>query len=135
MGVDLAPGRISPEVALKAVAVVADRWDVPRGRRHLLLGVSESTANHWFSQIARGEFRKDREVKASVLERASHLVSIYDGLHRLIGGVTDHHDAADAWIGEPNRAFGGRKPIDLLLSGRIDDLFAVRSYVDRAVQQ
>jgi hypothetical protein len=135
MGVNLAPGRISPEVALKAVGAVADRWGVPRGQRYLLLGVSESTANHWFSEIARSTFPEDREIKPVVLERASHVVSIYDALHRLIAGTADGRESADLWIGEPNQAFGGRKPIELLLSGRMDDLFAVRSYLDRAIQQ
>jgi hypothetical protein len=135
MGLDPARGRISPRVVLTAIAAVADRWGVARGQRHLLLGVSESTANHWFSEIARGEFPEDRDVKAITLERASHVVSIYDGLHRLIAGKLDGRGAADCWMSEPNRAFGGRKPIELILSGRMDDLFAVRSYVDRAIQQ
>lgn len=94
MGVELAPGRISAVVALKAVAAVADRWEVPRGQRHLLLGASDGTANHRFSEIAGDALPENREVKAAVLERASHIVSIYDALHRLIAGRVDDRDAA-----------------------------------------
>jgi hypothetical protein len=128
MSVNLPPLGASPKVALRAVAAVAEKWRISRTKRYLLLGVLESSANHWFSQLELDAL-VDESLPPGVLERISHLLSIYDRLHRLLKG-----DAADQWIHDANRAFGGRKPVDLLLSGRMDELMDVRRYVDRVVE-
>jgi hypothetical protein len=133
MSFDLSPGRVSPKVALKAVAAVAERWQIQKGQRYLLLGVPADTANKWFASIQRNEFPDTRSVGRDVLERASHVVSIYDALHRLIGGTSAEGDAADVFFRAPNAAFGGRSLRDVVLAGDLRGLIEVRQYVDRAV--
>ncbi len=135
MSVDLSPGRVSPKVALKAVAAVADCWQIPKGERYLLLGVARDTANKWFASVQRGEFSDTHAVGRDVLERASHVVSIYNSLHRLISGANADGDAADVFFRSPNRAFGGRSLRDVVLTGRFSDLIEVRHYIDRVVNQ
>ena len=51
------------------------------------------------------------------------IITIHDGLHRIFAGNPGH---ADAWPIKPNRAFGGRSAIEIMLSG---DIKKVRQYV------
>lgn len=130
MSLDLSSPGISKTAALAAIAAVAERWGIRKTERYRLLGVSESTANHWFAALDRGE-RGDRDsLSAPVLERISHVISVYDLLHRLVEGGD-----ADRWIDRPNAAFGEQPPRELLLSGRSDDLLRVRWYLERIVSQ
>lgn len=132
MSVDLSPGRISPKIALKAVAEVAERWGIPKGQRYLLLGIPQSTADKWFAAVARDEFPDDKNVGRDVIERASHVASIYNTLHRLIGGVTSEGPAADVFFCRPSKGLqGGLSLRDMVLSGRFEDLIEVRHFVDR----
>jgi hypothetical protein len=127
VGVKFAAGGIPRAAALTAFAGVADRWNVPKTKRHLLLGQPERTVYTWFSKL--GDKDEDgAALDATTTERISHVVSIYNALHRLLAG-----NAADEWMQLPNRAFGGAKPIDVLLGGRFEDLIEIRHYVDRAV--
>ena len=63
-----------------------------------------------------------------VVERISCILGIYKALQILF----PDEKAADEWIKCPNMAhsFGGRAPLDRMLSGQIDDLFVVRQYLD-----
>lgn len=127
MGINLSAGGVSRSVALGAIQELANRWGVPKGKRYLLLGQPESTVNHWFAALNRDELG-DTPLDATMLERMSHLISIYDGLHRLFVG-----DEADAWMHRKNRAFAQRAPLDVLLTGTFENLLKVRHYVDRAL--
>jgi hypothetical protein len=121
---------ISRPAALSALAALAECWKIAKTKRYLLLAGKERTVNGWFNQLDRGEAGQAGPLDDLVLERISHLLAIYNGLHRLL---SDPH--ADEWVSRPNLSFGGRAPIELLLSGRMDDLIDVRRYVDRAVNQ
>lgn len=127
MGVRFAAGGIPRTAALNAFASLADRWNVPKTKRHLLLGQPERTVYTWFSKLV-DEEEGNTPLDATTTERISHLVSIYNGLHRLLFG-----DAADQWMQLPNRAFANEKPIDVLLGGRFEDVIEMRHYVDRAL--
>jgi len=124
---DSATGSISRTIALGAIQSLAERWGVPKTKRYLLLGQPESTVNHWFAALKRNAL-SDAPLDANTLERMSHLVSIYNGLHRLFAG-----DEADAWMRRKNRAFDERTPLDVLLTGSFENLLRVRQYVDRAL--
>jgi hypothetical protein len=62
------------------------------------------------------------------LERISHVLGIFKSLNVLL----PRHEAADTWIRRPNSAplFKGRTALEYLLSGRFEDLVAVRHYLD-----
>jgi hypothetical protein len=127
MGINLSAGGVSRTVALGAIQELAERWGVPKTKRYLLLGQPESTVNHWFAALNRDELG-DAPLDQTMLERISHLVSIYDGLHRLfVGGE------ADAWMHRANRAFAERTPLDVLLTGSFENLLKVRYYIDQAL--
>ncbi|MDC9611631.1 MbcA/ParS/Xre antitoxin family protein, partial [Pseudoalteromonas sp. GABNS16H] len=57
------------------------------------------------------------------LERISYVLGIYKAL-RIIYPTEER---ANAWPAKPNRAFGGRSALDLMLEG---DLAKVRRYLD-----
>jgi hypothetical protein len=120
---------VSCRVGIRAFVNLADRWKIEKGAWPALLGRSSpNTIRHWIKSAETGEDR-DAPLEADVQERLSHLLSIYDGLHRLFGD-----DAyADAWIRTENRAFGGQTPLSRLLSGRFSDLYEVRLYIERAL--
>jgi hypothetical protein len=111
---------------MKAFVRLAERWRLHRTAWPALLARSQRAIDGWKSDI---ESDRDTKLDADVAERISHLVAIYDGLHRLFG----NSEYADSWVHQPNRAFGGQKPIDRLLTGMFTDLYDVRIYVDRAL--
>jgi hypothetical protein len=120
---------VSRRVGIRAFVNLADRWKIEKGAWPALLGRSSpNTIRHWIKTAESGEER-DAPLEADVQERLSHLISIYDGLHRLFGDSA----YADAWIRTENRAFGGQAPLSRLLTGRFSDLYEVRLYVERAL--
>lgn len=130
MSVDLSSAGISKTAALSVVRAIAEKWDVQKTARYQLLGVPESTANHWFSALDRGDIDQKEVLKAAVLERISHIASIYDLSHRLVKG-----NEADAWMQRGNSAFGGQAPIALVMNGRAEDLIRVRWYLERVASR
>jgi len=62
------------------------------------------------------------------LERISHLVGIFKAL----GILLPRHEAADAWMKRANDAslFKGQSALEYVLSGTLEDLIAVRRYLD-----
>ncbi|MGB8796710.1 MAG: hypothetical protein WCC70_04055 [Candidatus Aquilonibacter sp.] len=116
--------RISKTFALSVLAATAARWGIPDEEHYRLLGVSKSTSDRWFAELARGSLNGS-SFEAPVLDRISHIVSIYDMLHRLYVG-----QEANLWISRSNAAFAGKAPRELLLSGKLEDLLEVRRYVE-----
>lgn len=116
--------RISRSAAFAALLAVADRWGVPWSDRYRLLAVSAEAARTWFDAFNRGTADEDGPLEYEILVRISHIVTTYDDLHRFYVG---HY--ADCWMHRPNRAFDGRRPLELVLSGRREELLAVRTYV------
>ncbi|MXW47997.1 MAG: DUF2384 domain-containing protein, partial [Gammaproteobacteria bacterium] len=62
------------------------------------------------------------------LERISYILGIYKYLQILL----PDQKLADEWVKRPNSAplFDGRSALDLMMSGRVADLFIVRQYLD-----
>ncbi len=126
------PQQISRRVGFTAVHSLSERWylgleDWPR-----MLSRSRSTIYKAASGRNPVYIKAHREfLDADIAERLSHIVSIYNGLHILFGDSA----FADEWVNTPNRAFGDAEPITLIKSGRFEDLFRVRAYVDRSNAQ
>jgi Antitoxin Xre/MbcA/ParS C-terminal toxin-binding domain/Antitoxin Xre-like helix-turn-helix domain len=120
---------IPRRVGIRAFINLAARWGLEKSAWPVLLGRSSpNTIRAWIKAAERNEDR-DAPLEADVQERLSHLISIYDGLHRLFGDEA----YADAWIRTENRAFGGDTPLSRMLSGKFADLYEVRLYVERAL--
>ncbi len=120
---------IPRRVGMRAFVALAGRWKLSKGDWPILLGGrSANTIRHWVKAAEEGTER-DVVLDADVQERLSHLVAIYDGLHRLFGDEA----YADAWIRTPNQAFAGQTPLERMLTGQFSDLYEVRLYVERAL--
>lgn len=113
--------RMSP-VAVKMFLKLSEMWRLAVDQRCALLGdISKPTYHNW--QGGRiGVLTRDQ------LERISLVLGIHKGLRLLFADEA----SATRWFTSPNRdlPFGGQSPLERALRGSIDDLFAVRRYID-----
>jgi uncharacterized protein (DUF2384 family) len=113
--------RMSP-AAVRMFLKLADLWKLAVDQRRALLGdISRPTYHNWRGGRI-GTLSRDQ------LERISLVLGIHKGLKLLFA---DEANAA-RWLTSPNRdlPFGGRSPLERALQGSIDDLYAVRRYID-----
>jgi hypothetical protein len=116
-----ARGRMSP-AAIRLFMRLSDLLRLTVDQRRLLLGdISRPTYHNWQSGKV-GALTRDQ------LERISLLLGIQKGLKLLFADEA----SATRWFTSPNHdlPFGGRSPLERILRGSIDDLFAVRRYID-----
>ncbi len=110
---------------LRAFQRIAQAWSLSVEQQLVLLG--EPARTTYFA------WRKDPEkahVPRDTLERLSCLLGIYKSLQILLPEPA----AADGWVHRPNTAalFGGGTALARMLRGNVDDLYAVRRYLDGA---
>ncbi len=110
---------------LRAFQRIAQAWNLSVEQQLVLLG--EPARTTYFA------WRKDPEkahVPRDTLERLSCLLGIYKSLQILLPEPA----AADGWVHRPNSAalFGGGTALARMLRGNVDDLYAVRRYLDGA---
>ena len=65
-------------------------------------------------------------ISEDTLERISHLLSIYKALQILFPDP----DRPDAWLRRPNKYFEDHSALDMMLGGKLSDIYRVRLYVD-----
>jgi uncharacterized protein (DUF2384 family) len=109
--------------ALEAFTRIAGHWRLSTAEQRTLLGgLAEST---YFKYLKNP---KAARLSADTLERISHLIGIFKSINVLLPRA----EAADTWVRRPNNAplFKGRSALDYVLSGRFEDLIAVRHYLD-----
>jgi uncharacterized protein (DUF2384 family) len=98
---------------------LADQWSLTIEQQITLLGApARSTFYKWKKEG--GLLSNDTE------ERISHLICIYKALQIVVPDAT----AADTWIHRPNKYFGGRSALNVMLDGKLTDIYAVRTYLD-----
>lgn len=98
---------------------LADLWHLTSDQQIKLLGSpGRSTFFKWK--------RDGGQLSADTEERISHLVSIFKALEITVPNA----NAADDWVHRPNRFFGGRSALEVMLDGKVTDIFRVRSYLD-----
>ncbi|WP_425602086.1 antitoxin Xre/MbcA/ParS toxin-binding domain-containing protein [Stenotrophomonas chelatiphaga] len=70
----------------------------------------------------------DKALESELLERISLLLGIYRALHTLF----PRGQQADSWLRRPNAGipFQGRSALELMCSGCLRDIAAVREYLD-----
>lgn len=114
--------------ALRTFLAIADLWGLREEERRLMLGLpSRSTYHNWAKQAREhGAFTLD----VDVLLRLSAVLGIHQALGVLYGGDAE----AVAWLRGPQDGsiFGGRAPLELMISGTQDGLMAVRRFLDAA---
>lgn len=107
--------------ALRTFFRIAEAWGLGPEEQRVILGIpSPSTFYKW---------RKEPPARLSpdMLERLSYVFGIYKALRILLKDAL-----ADEWVRRPNASplFGGRAPIDRMLSGHVADLYVVRQHLD-----
>src|SRR3984893_16765695 len=109
----------SPHGALDVFFKIAGAWKLTIEQQIKLLGApARSTFYKW---------KKDGGLLSTDTEdRISHLTAIYKALQIIVPDAR----AADTWIGRPNKYFGGRTALDVMLDGKLTDIYAVRVYLD-----
>ncbi len=107
--------------ALRAFERICDRWELSQKERYTILGLPKST---YFTAKRNATSRLSRDT----LERISYVLGIYSALKILL----PRRAAADAWVRTPNdnSLFKGHSPIEMMLGGKVGDLFVVRRYLD-----
>lgn len=108
--------------AIRTFQRIAKTWALSPSERQILLGVPRST----FFKVVREPERA--RLSRDTLERISYIFGIFSALQVLL----PRKDAANSWIRNPNDGtlFKGHSPLELMLGGKVSDLFVVRRYLD-----
>lgn len=108
------------EAMARAIVRLFAHWKVPDAQaREILGGLAARTYARWKA----GEpGRIDRDLAT----RLSLLMGIHKGLRYLFSDPARGY----AWVSKPNRAFGGRAPVEIMAQGDIFSLARVRSWLD-----
>lgn len=107
--------------AIRALAQLVEKWSLTvREMCDLLGGVSESSWHSW-------QKHEPEALTVDQLTRTSLLLGIYGALHVIHSG-----DLADEWVrlSNSNRLFGGRTPLESMLTGGIPTMIEVRALLD-----
>jgi uncharacterized protein (DUF2384 family) len=113
------PANVPGNPALEAFFKIAELWSLSIDQQITLLGSpARSTFYKWKKEG--GLLSTDTE------ERVSHLISIFKALQIVVPDAK----AADTWLHRPNKYFGGRSALGVMLDGKMTDIFAVRNYLD-----
>ena len=113
------PATATGNSALDTFFKIAELWSLTIDQQITLLGSpARSTFYKWKKEG--GLLSTDTE------ERISHLVSIFKALQIVVPDAK----AADTWIHRPNKYFGGRSALSVMLDGKLTDIYAVRTYLD-----
>ena len=111
-------------LAFRTFLAVAERLGLPVKERLALLGIAKSTYTVWLKRLEEGVLR---DVDGDKLDRMACVLGIYE----LAGGVFPD---GVAWLTRSNQApaFQGRRPLDRMLDGRMEDLMETLSYLKTA---
>lgn len=115
---------VTPADASGAIATamnILDQWDLDRQQQCAMLGIAERSWYQW-----RGKAPK--RVSGDTLERVSYILGIWKALRQLFPS----HQGYRRWPHIENSAapFGGQPPVKRMASGRVGDLYVVRSWLD-----
>ena len=108
--------------AVRLFLKLCDQWRLSVDQRRALLGdISRPTYHNWQGGKV-GTLTRDQ------IERISLLLGIHKGLKLLFAD----EGSAMRWFTSANRdlPFGGQSPLERILRGSIEDLYAVRRYID-----
>ena len=103
----------------RAVIRLFDRWGMTDAQAATLLGdIAVRTYQRW-KQAEYGRWNVD------LAARLSNLI----GIHKALRLLYTEAERGYRWIKAPNRAFGDRSALDVMLGGQLTDLMRVRRYV------
>ena len=94
-------------------------WGLTDEQAATLLDMSVRSYRRWKGGEI-GRFGRDGKARLSNLM----------GIHKALRMIFREPQRAYSWIKAPNRAFGGRSALDVMLGGELTDLMRVRRYLD-----
>ncbi|GGJ57296.1 MbcA/ParS/Xre antitoxin family protein [Sphingopyxis bauzanensis] len=104
----------------RAVIRLFDHWGVTDAQATVLLGdIAVRTYQRW----KQGEYGR---WNVDLAARLSNLI----GIHKALRLLYTEADRGYRWIKAPNRAFGERTALEVMLGGQLTDLMRVRRYLD-----
>lgn len=111
--------------ALRTVFRILESWGLNDRQGRTLLGVPRSTFDRWKRDPARARLTPD------LVERLSYILGIRKALEILEPGE-EAELVENGWLKRANDEpmFGGRPPLERLMSGHVADLYEVRRYLD-----
>lgn len=109
----------------KQLTKLFELWQLSSDEQLAMLGLEPG------SRASLARYRKGEPLSLSrdLLERAGHLLAIHKNLRLLF---PENRDLAYRWMSVPNRAFEGRRPVDVVIDHGFTGLLMVRAYLDRA---
>ena len=115
----VSPSTSQVPAEMEAFLEIASRWSLGTDEQITLLGgPGRSTFFKWKKEG--GSLPPDTE------ERLSHLLAIWKSL-RILFTIDER---GEQWVRKPNLYFDGQSALDVMLRGRVADIYAVRQYLD-----
>jgi hypothetical protein len=113
---------------LRAFLAIADLWNLTEEQRRLALGLPSRSAYHNWAKTVREH--SDITLGVDTLQRISAVL----GIHQALGVLFENERDGVTWLQAPHAAtvFGGRPPLELVISGTQDGLLTVRRFLDAA---
>lgn len=110
--------------ATRMVMNLLDHWDLPNKEQLSLLGLSKE------NRAALSKYRDGHSIAndRDKLERLGLLLSIHKSLRLLF---PNNRELVYGWIKQPNRAFHGASPVQVIDQYGMAGLYMVRAYLDR----
>jgi hypothetical protein len=110
--------------AFRTFLSVVERLGLPVKDRLALLGIAKSTYTLWLKRLEEGDLR---DLDGDKVDRMAYVLGIYELAGRVFPDGL-------AWLTRANRApaFGGFRPLDRMLKGRIEDLLDTLGYLKTA---
>lgn len=106
---------------VKAIVRTADAWQLTNAEAAALFDVPIATWNRMKAGVYKGNLDQDK------VTRASLIIGLFKGLRLLFHGPLTY-----GWPKAANSGpdFGGKSPIDLMISGGIPAMLRVRQHID-----
>lgn len=120
-GIQSISDRDQVAVVVKAVVRATASWGLSATESSALFGVPDVTWIRMTSSTFDGSLDQDK------VTRASLIIEIYKGIRILFNGHLTTGWLTLANKGEP---YNGRRPVDLMISGGIPAMAAVRQHID-----
>lgn len=107
------------QTAFKVVLNIFDKWHCTTEEALILLGLKRSTWFKYKNSPEHATFSSD------MTERISYILNIHAALRILFS----NQESVYQWVRKPNKApfYNGRSAMDIMLQGRVVDLWAVAS--------
>ena len=107
--------------AQRAILNLFQIWEIAANDACILLGrgVSSKTLQRW----------RDGHYGNIDIDLSTRL-SLFLGIHKALRMLFKDAERGYKWIKAPNSAFGGKSALEIMLSGRMTDVIAIRRYLD-----